>query len=115
MGLGLAVVVLLTWAIGRLMGTAWGTFTLGLLLFDLSGVQVARADLVVETLILLATWSNQWSLSADNVQMLLGPAHASRHTLRAVRSVPTFPRYPRWQARYSQYGLLLVSLGMALL
>jgi hypothetical protein len=105
-------IFVLTFGIGRLIGTSWGTFTIGLLLVSMSGIKIPT--ILVEALILLATWVNQSSLAADNVQTMLGPTQVSRATLTAVWAVPTFPRYPALQAQYIQYGLLGVSLGLAL-
>jgi hypothetical protein len=113
-GLVLGVVFALTFAIGRLIGTAWGTFTIGLMLFTISGVDVTPVTTVVEALILLGIWINQSTLNADNVQIMLGTGHATRDTLRAVWSVPTFPQYPSCQAQYLQYAILGVSIGLAL-
>ncbi len=109
----LAMIFVLTWSIGCLIGTAWGTFTLGVLLLRISGLQLQSVATVVEALILVATWINQSSLNANNVQLMLGPEHCSRETVRAVWAVPTFPRLPQLQAQYVQYGILVVSIALA--
>ena len=110
------------WWIGRMLGSAWGTFALGLILLDIVGIFKSQTDdpsgigrTIVEALILLATWVNQTSPGADNVQAMLGPAHSTPETVRAVWSVPTIPRYPAWQAKRVQCGILAVSIAIALL
>ena len=69
-------IFILTFWIGRLIGTSWGTFTIGLLLVAMSGLRIPV--ILVEALILLATWINQSSLAADNVQAMLGSTNASQ-------------------------------------
>jgi len=95
----IGLIFVLTFSVGKLIGTAWGTFAIGYIFFSISGVEIAQGETVVEALILLATWINQSTLSADNVQEMLGSTQCTPATLHAVWSVPTFPQYVTLQAR----------------
>lgn len=114
------LVLVLAVQIGRIIGSAWGTFALGLIMLDMldiadgtRGVPPHIGRTVVEALIVLATWVNQSSPSADNALTMLGPARCTRQAIDAVWAVPTFPRYTTLRASRIQYALLGVSIALA--
>jgi hypothetical protein len=115
-----ALVLVLTVQIGRMIGSSWGTFALGLIMLDMLGITDGSRGVpphigrtVVEALIVLATWVNQSSPSADNALAMLGPARCTRETINAVWAVPTLPRYVALQAKHVQCALIGVSIALA--
>jgi hypothetical protein len=117
----IGLVLALAVGIGRIIGSSWGTFALGMIMLDIVGVtQVPTAvhahygRTVVEALILLSTWINQ-SSSADNAQVMLGPAQCTPEAIRSVWAVPTFGHYPGIRARQIQWAMLALGVGLALL
>lgn len=105
-----------TFFIGRIIGSSWGAFALGIIVFNMADVNesvVGRT--VVEALILLATWVNQSAPSADNAQIMLGPDKCTNEAVNTVWSVPTFQRYPRLKAKYIQGAIVVLSILMAVI
>jgi len=108
--------------VGWIIGSSWGTFALGILILDIFGITHDGSQetlwirrTAVEALILLATWVNQRSASADNAQRVLGPAQCPPDAMRRVWAVPTFPGYASVQAQHIQWAILAPGIGLALL
>ncbi len=74
--------------VGYWIGSSFGVFALGFTVFSIAGVTDPRFyRTVVEILILLATFFNQRSPNADNVQMMLGGGDSIKHNVTKVWSV----------------------------
>lgn len=113
--LGLAVLAG-TWSLGMLLGSSWGAFALGFL--ALTMLQIPASPAWTQALILVATYCNQRSASADNVLNLLRPEAPSAQELRSVWSTPSFNlritgRQIAIQAQWVQWALLALGILVA--
>jgi len=110
--------VAITAVIGMALGSSWGAFALGFLLVQMTGGDASPA--LTQALILVATFCNQRSPSADNVLNLLGGGVSNAANLRRIWSTPSLTlrlagRSVEVQAQWAQIALVGLAILVALL
>ncbi|MDM8541892.1 hypothetical protein QUF90_12460 [Desulfococcaceae bacterium HSG9] len=106
-----SLAILMT-GVGCWIGSSFGVFALGFTVFSIAGVtDPVYYRTVVEILILSATFWNQRSPNADNVQMMLGNDNSTKGNVNRVWSVQSI----FGKAQNVQVAILVVSIAVVTL